>query len=213
MPAYSTDKGFTGSAGGMGGGGGTNGTGSDKEKKKKEQAELTTKERNLNALDALRGGKPQNLDPATGKAIGPKDPGTKSSSQLPPGLNPLKYSSNPNIQYEATPRNIATLVGNIVTGKYTSPLGMISEVIGAEETTGLTKEIGDALGLGGGFEGPSTPIGGADYDRSEVTNAATGLTTSTFGTNKPTAKSKSNKKPPKPGFTLLKGVGGTLIGT
>jgi hypothetical protein len=204
--------------GGLGGGG----QGQDK---KKKESELTTKEREIMnkslsgfAGFAGTGGKaPKASDPIGGDiGAGAKSLARdaaardKTPNALPPGLNPLKYGTNPTPSYEATPSNLAKVVGSLIG---LSGPGMIAKV-------GLSDELGiaDELGLpSSGFESPTGPTSTGDYDKSEVTNASTGNTTSSLGTTgqqgKMKGKSSPAKKPPKPGFTLLKGVGGTLIGT
>jgi hypothetical protein len=194
MPAYSTDKGFTGSGSAYGGGKstGSSGKGKDQEKKKKSGGFLK---------------KDPSQDPDVSereKAIARGD-GGRAPDKLPPGLNPLKYSANPTPQFEGTAKNVGTLVGGIISGAYTSPLGMMAQLAGSDEVTGLSREIGDMLGIGGGFEKPMADTTSGDYDRSET------LKTTAMGGNGSTQKKKP--KTPKPGFTLLKGVGGTLIGT
>lgn len=215
MPSYSTDKGFTGSANGKGTGGSGNGTGGGGtgagQDKKKKEAELTTRERNLNALDALSksGGKAQNLDPKTGKSIGDKQGEPSRARGLPPGLNPLKYSPNPTQEYDATLKNIGTLIGGALVGGALPGPALVGGAVG--DISGLT----DELGLG--FESPQGTVDTGDYDKSETTKASQGNTVTTMGSTGQTKSIKGTgnktKKPPKPGFTLLKGVGGTLIGT
>lgn len=128
--------------------------------------------------------------------------GATPPGKLPPGLNPAKYSPNPTPSYEATPQNIATALATALTvGGTTAPA-----LIGGE-ITGLT----DTLGLG--YEKPTGEVGGYDYDKSETTKAGAVNGMTTGQTMGPLLEKKKKKKNPEPGFTLLEGAGGTLLGT
>lgn len=211
MPYKSGGGGQRQSVGGRTGGGGgtTGGKGSGKDKK--TQSELSTRERNLNAIEAIDKA-PRGLDPATGKARPGGAKGADATpNALPPGLNPLKYTTNPTPSYEATPGNIASLVGSLITGL--GPGSMLARV-GLSDELGLSEELGLPSS---GFESPTGPTTTGDYDKAETTKASQANAASTMGggqqTNSVSTNKPKTKKPPKPGFTLLKGVGGTLIGT
>ncbi len=145
----------------------------------------------------------------TGKNKGKK----KDTTALPPGLNPLKYESNPTPSYEATPENIAKVVGTIISA-VAGPVGTAAQAA----YTGYKALTDDEFDPLNPFEKPTGTTSTGTYDKSEVVNASTGTGASQMGANpivgKTSAEQKKKKKvATKPGFTLLQGVGGTLLGT
>lgn len=114
---------------------------------------------------------------------------------LPPALNPIKYSPNPTPSYPATPENITTLI--------TENLPIVGNVIRATKT--LTDEEYDPLNP---YSDPQGPVPGASYDPSQLgEDGQMGVEPTSPGPD------KKKKKTPKPGFTLLEGAGGTLLGS
>lgn len=189
MPAYSTDKGFTGTTKGPSGlGGGSAGTGGDRPSKTNpRESSVPTK------------------GPGKGKKKGPND--------LPSGLNPLKYESNPTPSFEPTPENVAKVVGTIV-GAVAGPVGTAAQAA----YTGYKALTDDEFDPLNPFDNPTGTVPGSTYDASETINPQTGQVTSQMGVNPIAARAsaeqkKKKKTATKPGYTLLEGVGGTLLGT
>lgn len=196
MPAYSTDKGFTGSAkdkkqGGLGNNGGSDQYGANGVDTTGNYAGAVAKKKADAAAEAAKA--------LTG--------GNNNTGSLPPGLNPLKYTKNKTSTKPATPGNITKAVvktvGNLLTG---GALGMIGEVAGSQEVTGQE----DVTGLGLGYEGPTGQTTGADYDKAEASPAAAGVTDSK-GIVPPVPIKKKKNTPLSNVGTLLSGSGGTLV--
>lgn len=196
MPGYSTDKGFTGSAGGLGAG-----------KKKDDKGGLGAM--GYKGGTSLKNAPISDLSEESKKSLtqGGTGAGGTKKSKLPPGLNPAKYQENTTPSYEATLSNIGTLVGQAVAGLALPGAGI-----------GLGPLAGEITGVGPSFENPTGPQVKGDYDSAAQENqAAQGNVASQMGGDASLAKvsaiqAKKKKVEEKPGFTLLKGAGGTLLG-
>lgn len=159
---------------------------------------LSTRERNLNALDALRGGVAQNLDPKTGKSLGPK--GGAKQSGLPSTVNPLKYTQNPTPTAPLTLENVGTLISNV--NDIANPMGsMLKAGLGRLGVPGFDE---DPLS---GFEGPIGETTRGDYQGSDIDKP------DDLGPLVSPAPKKKKTPAKPPGFTLLEGAGGSLLGS
>jgi len=127
--------------------------------------------------------------------IGAKKDVTQS---LPPGLNPLKYSPNPTPEVPATLENLTTLV--------TENLPIVGNVIKGVKM--LTDEEYDPINP---YGQPTGTAPGYTADPSQIGETAGMGVDGTLERASPVQK-KKKKVEAKPGFTLLQGAGGTLLG-
>jgi hypothetical protein len=176
--------------GGLGGGSGNGG-------------ELSTKDRNLNALDSLRGGRAMNLDQKTGKGTSYKDKGGRGAGFVPEKLVPS--FSRQKVKKTTTRPGTA---GNIITGALTAlglgPFTAIGTVAGSEEVTGIEGGLmKDLTGLG--YEGP---IGEGERVESDPSQLGENKSLTTMAP--PTKKKKNNPLGSQYG-TLLADAGGSLV--
>jgi len=117
---------------------------------------------------------------------------------LPPGLNPLKYSPNPTPEVPATLENLTTLV--------TENLPIVGNVIKGVKM--LTDEEYDPINP---YGQPTGTAPGYTADPSQIGETAGMGVDGTLERASPVQK-KKKKVEAKPGFTLLQGAGGTLLG-
>lgn len=122
-----------------------------------------------------------------------------AKDKLPPGLSPLKYSPNPTPEVPATLENLTTLV--------TENLPIVGNVIKGIKT--LTDEEYDPLNP---YGQPTGTAPGYTADPSQVGETAGMGVDGTLESASPVQK-KKKKVEAKPGFTLLQGAGGTLLGS
>lgn len=166
-------------------------------------------------LDALSGGISLGKDAAGANATskGKTKGGSTAKGKLPSSLNPLKYQTNPTQSFEPTPSNLAKVGGTLVS-TLAGPIG--TAVVGA--ATGIDAAISGTFDPMNPFDKPTGTVNTGDYDKSETTNASIGNTNSTMGPDATasaleTPEQKKRKKvAAKPGFNLLTGAGGTLLG-
>jgi hypothetical protein len=205
MPAYSTDKGFTGNAGGFGGGGSGGGSNNSKDKNKNKGnkptgglfGDASVRDRSNAALDP-KGSRSQ----AIGKELSKGGAG-KGAGFVPDQLVP-QFSRQKVQKHMSRPPT----AGNIITGALTAlgigPATAIGTVAGSEEVTGVEGGLmKDLTGLG--YEGP---IGEAEHINSDPSQLGENKSLKPDGG--PTKKKKNNPLGNQAG-TLLADAGGTLV--
>jgi hypothetical protein len=142
----------------------------------------------------------EGFDPGGGFRRDTQDRFGRKSSDLPSGLNPLKYSPNTTPTAPLTLENVGTLISN-VNDVMNPAAAMLKAGMGMAGVPGFDDEPLS------GFEGPIGQTTRGDYDGSDIERPAElgPLTTPTI------KKKKTPAKPP--GFSLLEGAGGTLLGS
>lgn len=134
--------------------------GTPQDRKNKEAADKRDKaEKERKTMDALgkafglKGQAERQMEtPQNEQAFRDKEAQAKAETSIPPGLNPLKYGPNPTPSYDATPENLTKVLGGALTGVLAPGVGI-----------GLGPIVSDALGLG--FDNPTGPVPGHDYDK------------------------------------------------
>jgi hypothetical protein len=191
--------------------GGVGGAKTDKDKNKDKKGlagggtGISSQERNLNALDSLRGGKAQDLDPATGKGLGPKGEATskKPMDGIIPGVSKRQRSTT-----KTRPLTGQNLLTGALSALGMGPMTAIGMIAGSEEVTGVEGGLLSDIGLG--YEGPVGMGTDAETDSTQ-TKANMGDNTSTASEFSPQTKNKKKNNPLGTVGTLLADAGGTLV--
>jgi hypothetical protein len=126
--------------------------------------------------------------------------GTGKTADLPSGLNPAKYTPNPTITAPLTLENVGTLISN-VNDVMNPAAAMLKAGMGMAGVPGFDDEPLS------GFEGPIGQTTRGDYDGSDIERA------DDLGPVAPPAIKKKKTPAKPPGFSLLEGAGGTLLGS
>lgn len=198
MPAYSTDKGFTGSGGGLGSGA----KDKDKDKKNKEGGALgmgAARTRANERLSGFAGG----LSEEGQKSL--TDKAGEGKSTVGPGAGVLPFQRTKVVKgKKAVNPTVGGAAAAALKAATMGPLAAIGTIAGSEEVTGIEGGILGPLGLGTGdvvdterLESDPSQLGESGLAQSELAP--------------PPAKKKKNIPLGNIVGTLLADAGGTLV--